>query len=69
VLRFIQSNQSQPEKPGGARQKKAETVQVHPLNPARLGMYLVVLAWLLAVVPLTAVAAPSAAIVIDARTG
>jgi D-alanyl-D-alanine carboxypeptidase len=69
VLRSIQSNQSQPKKQGGARQKKAETVQVHPMNPARLGMYLVVLAWLFVIMPVTAMAAPYAAMVIDARTG
>lgn len=44
-------------------------MQVRHLSPARLGVYFLMLAWLFVVTPVQVVAAPYAAMVIDARTG
>ncbi|MEM7319515.1 MAG: D-alanyl-D-alanine carboxypeptidase family protein [Pseudomonadota bacterium] len=44
-------------------------VQVRRIGPARLGLILLTLLWLCVIVPLSAAAAPYAAMVIDARTG
>ena len=44
-------------------------MQVRHLSPARLGVYFLMLAWLFVVMPIKAIAAPYAAMVIDARTG
>lgn len=44
-------------------------VQVRRKKPARLGLYLLAAFWLCVLVPLSAAAAPYAAMVIDARTG
>ncbi|MGR3616210.1 MAG: D-alanyl-D-alanine carboxypeptidase family protein [Paracoccaceae bacterium] len=39
------------------------------MSPARLGLYILTFVWLMVIVPLSAAAAPYAAMVIDARTG
>ncbi len=47
----------------------ARTVKVRRSSPARLGLYLAAAIWMLVVVPLSAYAAPYAAMVMDARSG
>ncbi len=44
-------------------------MQVRRIRPARLGLYILTIIWLCILVPLSAAAAPYAAMVIDARTG
>jgi D-alanyl-D-alanine carboxypeptidase len=44
-------------------------MKVRRIQPARFGLYFIAAFWLLVVVPLSAMAAPYAAYVIDARTG
>lgn len=44
-------------------------MQVRRVRPARLGLYILTAIWLCVLVPLSAAAAPYAAMVIDARTG
>ncbi len=44
-------------------------MQVRRIRPARLGLYILTIIWLCVLVPLSAAAAPYAALVIDARTG
>jgi len=44
-------------------------MQVRRIGPARLGLYILTAIWLCVLVPLSAAAAPYAAMVIDARTG
>lgn len=44
-------------------------MQVRRIRPARLGLYILTIIWLFVLVPLSAGAAPYAAMVIDARTG
>jgi len=44
-------------------------MQVRRIRPARLGLYILTAIWLCVLVPLSAAAAPYAAMVVDARTG
>ncbi len=46
-----------------------KTVKVRHRQPARKGLYILALFWMILVVPLSAMAAPYAAYVVDARTG
>ncbi len=46
-----------------------KTVKVRHRQPARKGLYILALFWMILVVPLSAMAAPYAAYVLDARTG
>ncbi len=46
-----------------------KTVMVRRRQPARIGLYILACIWMILVVPLSAVAAPYAAYVVDARTG
>jgi len=48
---------------------KGNIMQVRRIRPARLGLYILATIWLCVLVPLSAAAAPYAALVIDARTG
>jgi D-alanyl-D-alanine carboxypeptidase len=68
VLASAQSK-SQSEQSGGVRQKKAVIMKVRRELPARYGLFLLAALWLLVVLPLSALAAPYAAFVMDARTG
>lgn len=51
------------------RQTEADIVQVRRIRPAQLGLFVVTAIWLCVVIPLSAIAAPYAAMVMDARTG
>lgn len=51
------------------RQIKGINVRPRSSHPARLGLFIFAAIWMLVVVPLSAAAAPYAALVIDARTG
>lgn len=44
-------------------------MKVRHISPARIGLFLITALWLLVVLPMSALAAPYAAMVIDARTG
>lgn len=48
---------------------KGNIMQVRHIRPARLGLYIITAIWLCVLLPLSAAAAPYAALVIDARTG
>ncbi|SDI74160.1 D-alanyl-D-alanine carboxypeptidase [Lutimaribacter saemankumensis] len=56
-------------KTGGIEAEKAVIVKDRQWTPGRLGLYFIAAVWMFVVVPLSAVAAPYAAMVIDARTG
>ena len=54
---------------GGSRQTKGKNVKDRQKWPGRRGLYIFAALWMLIVLPLSAVAAPFAAMVMDARTG
>jgi D-alanyl-D-alanine carboxypeptidase len=56
-------------KTGGTRQNKGKNVKDRQKWPGRRGLYIFAALWMLIVLPLSAVAAPFAALVMDARTG
>lgn len=56
-------------KTGGTRQNKGKNVKDRQKWPGRRGLYIFAALWMLIVLPLSAVAAPFAAMVMDARTG
>ena len=56
-------------KTGGTRQNKGKNVKDRQKWPRRRGLYIFAALWMLIVLPLSAVAAPFAALVMDARTG
>lgn len=56
-------------KPATKRQSKGSIVKVRRSSPARLWLYIITAIWLLVLLPLSAIAAPYADYVMDARTG
>jgi|TARA_R110002110_G_scaffold240080_1_gene456209 D-alanyl-D-alanine carboxypeptidase len=54
---------------GGLGRAKAVIMRVRRVQPARFGLFILAAIWILMILPLSAMAAPYAAYVIDARTG